>query len=162
MPRLQLSSRTLLVLLVVLTANGCVTMHRIRTTESADSAYAKITRRAERTDAIVTLRSGETSRVSRLQMSADSTSWWDPASTSRTAFRTAQITRVELRNRAAGAGRGALIGALSGVAFAALGVAGGLPFDSSFFVPATFFGGFGAVFGALLYGQEVYRFPAKE
>lgn len=162
MPRVQLS-RTLPVLLVALTVSGCATVHRIRTPEGADSAYAKITRRAERTDATVTLRSGETSRVSSLQMSPDSTSWRDPSSTSRMAFGTAQIVRVELRNRAAGAGRGAGIGALSGAAFGAFLGLGGVRFDPSLIIaPAAFFSGFGALFGAMLYGQEVYRFPAED
>lgn len=153
------------ILLVVLTANGCASVHHIRNAEDASVAYTEINRLAERKSAKVTLTSGQTNRAQDLQISPDSSAWLDPASGQRLRFATEDLHQVQFRNQLSGAltafGIGALAGAMLGT-----GVMRGDGYDwgASLSIGATLApltGLTAAIIGSVVGNREVYRFPAK-
>jgi uncharacterized protein YceK len=157
---------TLLPLLVLLTAGGCASVQHIRNAEDAGSAYAEINQRAERTNAQVTLTSGQTNRAHRLRVAPDSSAWLDGPSGQQLRFATTDIQQVQFRDQFSGTLKGFGIGALAGAAFmVGTWQVDGYDWDVSLIMgalaaPVT--GLIGALIGSLTGSRKVYRFSASQ
>jgi len=116
---------------LTLALTGCTT---VRTVDSTDAArFSEINKRAQGKKAHLTLASGHRIVASHLQVTRDSTSWFEPGTERLRTVATSQIAHVRFfdggKGMVAGAWRGALSGAFFGVT---LGMAAAGSSDNGF------------------------------
>ena len=111
---------------LTLALTGCTT---VRTVDPTDAApFSEINKRAQRKKAHLTLASGHRIVASHLQVTRDSTSWFEPGTERLRTVATSQIAHVRFfdggKGMVAGAWRGALSGALFGGTLGIMAAAG--------------------------------------